>query len=134
METGGTLTIETTNKRLDGEYNQMHHELQAGDYVLLTVSDTGHGMSEEIVAHIFEPFFTTKEKDKGTGLGLATSYGIIRQHGGAVHVYSEPGQGTVFKVYLPRLVHQGVLKEGIHFIHKPFTPDTLASIVRKVLS
>jgi PAS domain S-box-containing protein len=244
METGGTLTIETSNQRLDGQYNQSHHELPAGDYVLLTVSDTGHGMSKETVAHIFEPFFTTKEKEKGTGLGLATSYGIIRQHGGAVHVYSEPGQGAVFKVYLPRLVHQvqeqtpvesaemeeaaggnetillveddvmvrsicvdilkergyiileaengedalhvfdryhgtvdllltdvvmpkmggtelaeelrklapdiqvvfmsgytenaivhqGVLKEGIYFIHKPLTPDALSSMVRKVLS
>ena len=106
METGGTLTIETANQRLDGKYNQTHHELPAGDYVLVTVSDTGHGMSKETMAHIFEPFFTTKEKDKGTGLGLATSYGIIRQHGGSVHVYSEPGQGTAFKIYLPRLVHQ----------------------------
>ncbi|MCF8056766.1 MAG: response regulator [Desulfocapsa sp.] len=112
MRDGGTLTIETTNQRLDAKYTQTHHELPSGDYVLLTVSDTGHGMSKETLAHVFEPFFTTKKKGKGTGLGLATSYGIIRQHGGSVHVYTETGQGTVFKVYLPRLLDQEMLQPG----------------------
>jgi PAS domain S-box-containing protein len=108
MQEGGTLTIETTNRKLDGDHSQTYHELPDGDYVLITVSDTGHGISKETMAHIFEPFFTTKEKGKGTGLGLATSYGIIRQHGGSVHVYSEPGQGTVFNVFLPRLLQSAV--------------------------
>ncbi len=242
MAAGGTLTIETTNQSLDEKYSMTHHELPCGDYVLITVSDTGDGMSPETMAHIFEPFFTTKGQGKGTGLGLATSYGIVRQHGGSVHVYSELGHGSVFKVYLPRflspsvllseergrdktvtsggsetillveddpmvrgicveilknlgysileaengqdalrvfkhyhgtidllltdvvmprmggtelaekikdlapdirvvfmsgytenaIVHQGVLEEGIHFIHKPLTPDSLASGLRKV--
>lgn len=106
MEEGGTLTIETKNIKLAADYAQTQHDHSSGDYVLLSVSDTGQGMSKETMAHIFEPFFTTKEKSKGTGLGLSTSYGIIRQHGGSIHVYSEPGQGTIFKIYLPRLVDQ----------------------------
>jgi len=106
MPEGGTLTITTNNEHLDNEMSLTRHELPAGDYVLLTIADTGQGMSRATMAHIYEPFFTTKEQGKGTGLGLATSYGIIRQHGGSIHVYSEPDQGTVFKIYLPAFTDQ----------------------------
>jgi PAS domain S-box-containing protein len=103
MPNGGILTIETCNISLDENYARLHGiQLDsARDFVLLTVSDTGVGMSQEVLAHIFEPFFTTKEKGKGTGLGLATVYGIIKQSGGFIWAYSEPGQGSSFKVYLP---------------------------------
>jgi PAS domain S-box-containing protein len=100
-ESGGKLTIETRNITLDEEYCRMHLESKPGQYVMISVSDTGHGMSQETVQHIFEPFFTTKGEGKGTGLGLAMVYGIMKHHEGFINCKSEPGHGTTFRIYFP---------------------------------
>ena len=98
---GGTLTIETKNVTLGGDYISQHIKVSPGKFIRLTVRDTGEGMSEEIQRHIFDPFYTTKEVGKGTGLGLATVYGIVIICAGDITVYSEIGHGTIFKIYIP---------------------------------
>lgn len=107
MQGTGKITIETTSAVFDDAYCGLHTGFLSGEYVMLAVSDNGSGMTRETVAHLFEPFFTTKGLGKGTGLGTATVYGIVKQNKGFINVYSEPGVGTTFKIYLPRFVAEG---------------------------
>jgi signal transduction histidine kinase len=107
MPNGGTLTIETRNTRLEPEYCRLHPETHPGDFILIAVSDTGHGMDSQTMQRIYEPFFTTKKRGEGTGLGLSVAYGIIKGHSGNILCYSEVGIGTTFKIYLPSLASSG---------------------------
>jgi PAS domain S-box-containing protein len=111
MPDGGKLTIETGNTYLDDDYAAMNAEVTAGQYVLIAVSDTGQGMPEAVMSRAFEPFYTTKSEGKGTGLGLSQVYGFVKQTGGHVKIYSEPGRGTTVKVYLPRQLVEAPIEE-----------------------
>jgi two-component system, cell cycle sensor histidine kinase and response regulator CckA len=126
MPRGGTLTIETLDVLIDDSYCGSHSEVKPGEYVLLCISDTGHGMTPETCNRVFDPFFTTKAKGAGTGLGLSTVYGIMKQHGGHVTVYSEAGRGTSFKIYLPR-VYEALVKQSpdIETEEKPPGTETI---------
>ena len=117
MSAGGQLTIETGNLAVGESYLATHPDATPGPHAMLAVSDTGHGMGADTLLHVFEPFFTTKEQGKGTGLGLATVYGIVRQSGGHVAVYSELGRGTTFKVYLPRTEEAGMPDAATEVAH-----------------
>lgn len=146
MPQGGKLIIETANIDVDKSDARQHFDLNPGLYVMLTISDTGVGMDEQTQAHIFEPFFTTKKHGQGTGLGLATVYGIVKQSGGYVWVYSKPGQGAVFKVYLPRLdegspspsskpdVSQAKPPGGVETVLVVEDEDTVRSLACQVLA
>jgi CheY-like chemotaxis protein len=114
MPNGGRITVETTIVEVDRAYAEQHVSVQPGSYVMLAVSDNGSGMDPETMKHIFEPFYTTKDQGKGTGLGLSTVYGIVKQSGGNIWFYSEPGHGTVFKIFLPRVVNA----------QQPLSPDS----------
>jgi len=144
MPRGGKLILATATAELDDHFVRQHPQVTAGRYVLLSVSDTGEGMDAATVSHMFEPFFTTKGPGKGTGLGLATVYGIVRQSGGHIWVYSEPGHGTTFRIYLPSAEHklgvrpqtqgEGALPSGqgttILLVEDD---DTLRSLTREML-
>jgi PAS domain S-box-containing protein len=126
MPKGGTLTIETGNVELDEHYAKMNSAVKPGSYVMLTVSDTGTGMTPQVQARLFEPFFTTKELGKGTGLGLATVYGIVTRAGGTVNVDSEVGKGSSFKVYFPRAdAAEPVEAEALPVAHPPVGTQTV---------
>jgi PAS domain S-box-containing protein len=127
MPDGGKLTLETSNVLLDGESVGRYPELKPGDYVMLAITDTGTGMSAEVKARLFEPFFSTKGVGQGTGLGLSTCYGIIKQSGGHISVYSEPARGTTFKIYLPQMESQA--KNLIQHLDSPDLPRGTETIL-----
>ncbi len=126
MIEGGKLVIETCNVELDNSHTSGHVGTSPGPYVQLSVSDTGHGISPEVMTHIFDPFFTTKPKDKGTGLGLSTVYGIVKQNNGFITCQSEPGAGTVFEIFLPRIDSpEGVLQENTGIVTGSYGKETI---------
>ncbi len=106
QEKGGMLSVSLSEVELDSSYIVKHFDIKPGSYLKLSISDTGHGMSASLMGHIFDPFFTTKEKGKGTGMGLSVVHGIVKSHNGTIHVYSEPGEGSTFNVYLPIIEKQ----------------------------
>lgn len=142
MPNGGVISIETSDVELDEEYCRDHHEIKPGRYVLLTVSDTGQGMDSETQSHLFEPFFTTKEVGKGTGLGLATVYGIVKQHKGHITCYSEPEHGTTFRIYFPVIPYlqdfvvpdsEMNIPGGVETILMVDDEDTVRELCREIL-
>jgi PAS domain S-box-containing protein len=125
MPAGGKLTIETANVLLSEDYAAMHLDCKAGPHVMLAITDTGSAMSPEVLARIFEPFFTTKGIGKGSGLGLAMVYGIVQQSEGCMHVYSEPGHGTTFKIYLPAVDEPTSLMRDADFNPDQYGTETI---------
>jgi two-component system cell cycle sensor histidine kinase/response regulator CckA len=129
MPKGGSLIFELQNVELDDAYAATHAEVKPGPYVLLAISDTGTGMDAETQKRVFEPFFTTKETGKGTGLGLSTVHGIVHQSGGAIDVYSEPGRGTTFKVYLPRFAGDAAVRRPVSGDHTALVASETVLVV-----
>jgi CheY-like chemotaxis protein len=145
MPQGGSLVLRTGNAVLDESYAREHYPVDAGSYVLLAVSDTGVGMDAETCSRVFEPFFTTKPAGHGTGLGLATVYGIVKQSGGFIWPYSEPGRGTTFKIYLPKAEEvpgvlgasrpaAGAVPRGTETVLLVEDQDGLREMIRQALS
>lgn len=133
MPDGGTLTIETMNVYLDEHYSRTHEGISPGDYVMMSISDTGMGMDKTVFEHLFEPFYTTKERGRGTGLGLATVYGIVKQNEGSIEVYSEVNRGTSFKIYFPSAAREEIsASEETERMDMPTGSETILIVEDKV--